>query len=219
MTTAKRLLDLSGAIVGMVVVSPLLLVLSIAVRVDSAGPIFFRQERVGLAGKRFRIWKLRTMVLDAERRGAQLTVGRDPRITRVGSFLRALKLDELPQLINVIRGDMSLVGPRPEVPRYVALYDDAEREVLKLLPGVTDPASILFRREAELLAAASDSEEMYVREVMPEKIRLNLAYARTATVWSDVQVIARTLISLGSREAPPLPPRAAGTDLGAGRPA
>jgi lipopolysaccharide/colanic/teichoic acid biosynthesis glycosyltransferase len=197
MTRAKRVMDVCGSLVGLVVLAPLFVLVGIAVAVGGwdgrGGSVFFAQERVGLRGVRFRMWKFRTMVADAERRGAQLTVGADPRITRVGRWLRRLKLDELPQLFNVLRGEMSLVGPRPEVPRFVALYTDAQRAVLELVPGITDPASIRFRDEASELARAADPERCYIEEIMPEKIHLNLEYAKIATPWTDLLVVLSTI--------------------------
>src|SRR5205085_1846063 len=162
--------------------------------------VLFRQERVGRGGGRFLLWKFRTMVVGADRLGGLLTVGRDPRVTRVGRVLRASKLDELPQLFNVLTGKMSLVGPRPEVPRYVALYDDAQRRVLQLTPGITDPASIVYRNETQLLGMSADPETTYTKEVMPHKIEINLAYARHATLSSDFAVIVRTVLSLFSAQ-------------------
>jgi lipopolysaccharide/colanic/teichoic acid biosynthesis glycosyltransferase len=193
MTRAKRAFDLVGAGIGAVLLAPLLGALALLVKAEDGGPVFFRQERVGYRGHPFRIWKFRTMVPDAEARGLPLTVGRDPRVTRIGAWLRRLKLDELPQLFNVLVGDMSLVGPRPEVPRYVRLYSAAERRVLDLVPGITDEASIRYADESTILAAAADPERVYVEEIMREKIRLNLAYAACATVWTDVWVVLATL--------------------------
>jgi lipopolysaccharide/colanic/teichoic acid biosynthesis glycosyltransferase len=141
------------------------------------------------------------MVVNADRLGGELTVGRDPRITRIGGLLRATKLDELPQLLNVLRGEMSLVGPRPEVARSVALYDDAQRAVLRLTPGITDPASITYRHEAELLGKSRDPERTYTEQIMKHKIEINLAYAERATLWSDCAVLAQTVRSL--LDAPP----------------
>ncbi len=189
----KRVFDLFWTIPGLVVLSPLFGVIALWIKLDDGGPVFFRQERVGQNGQLFRIWKFRTMVVDAEKRGRPLTVGRDPRITRAGYRLRRYKLDELPQLLNVLRGEMSLVGPRPEVPRYVALYTPEQRRVLDLMPGITDPASIRYRHENELLSQAEDPEKVYVEEIMPEKIRINLDYAQRATIWSDFWVILQTL--------------------------
>ncbi len=173
--------------------TPLFLVVAISIKLDDGGPVFFRQERVGQGGKHFRIWKFRTMVVNAEKIGRQITVGRDPRITRVGHWLRKYKLDELPQLFNVLSGDMTLVGPRPEVPRYVALYTPEQRAVLDLLPGITDPASVRYRHESELLAQSNDPERTYIEEIMPEKIRINLAYAEHASLLRDFWVILQTL--------------------------
>lgn len=163
------------------------------IKLDDKGPVFFRQERVGYKGRPFRIWKFRTMVVDAEKIGKPLTVGRDPRITRVGYWLRKFKLDELPQLFNVLVGEMSLVGPRPEVPKYVALYTPEQRKVLDLVPGITDPASIKYRDESEILGRSPDPDRTYLEEIMPEKIRLNLEYAAHATVWSDFIIVLKTL--------------------------
>jgi lipopolysaccharide/colanic/teichoic acid biosynthesis glycosyltransferase len=193
MSRAKRMLDLAVAGAGVVLLSPLFLVLAAVVKTGDGGPVFFRQERVGYQGRPFRMWKFRTMVSDAEARGLRLTVGRDARVTRVGAWLRRLKLDELPQLFNVLVGDMSLVGPRPEVPRYVASYSAAERRVLELVPGLTDEASIRYADESARLATAADPEGLYVNVIVPEKIRINLAYAARATVWTDIGVSLATL--------------------------
>ena len=193
MSRAKRTLDLVCAGLGVLVLAPWFALLALLVKSEDGGPVFFRQERVGHRGRVFRIWKFRTMVPDAAARGLPLTVGRDPRVTRVGGWLRRLKLDELPQLLNVLVGDMTLVGPRPEVPCYVASYDAEQRRVLELVPGVTDEASIRYVAEAALLAAALDPERVYVSEIVPDKIRLNLAYAAHATVWTDVRVLLATL--------------------------
>jgi lipopolysaccharide/colanic/teichoic acid biosynthesis glycosyltransferase len=193
MTRAKRTLDLVGAGAGVVLLSPIFLVVALLVKTEDGGPVFFRQERVGYRGRPFSIWKFRTMVPGAELRGLPLTVGSDARVTRVGAWLRRLKLDELPQLFNVLAGDMTLVGPRPEVPRYVASYGLEQRRVLELVPGVTDEASIRYLDESAVLAAAADPEQMYVDEIIPEKIRINLAYAAHATVWTDIRVILATV--------------------------
>jgi len=193
MTHGKRAFDALAAGVGLLLLSPLLVLIAAVVKLADGGPIFFRQQRVGRGGQPFLMWKFRTMVPGAERLGHQITVGNDPRVTPVGRVLRALKLDELPQLINVLAGDMSLVGPRPEVSRYTALYSPQERPVLDLVPGITDPASIRYRDEGALLAAAADPERIYVDEIMPDKIRLNLEYAARATVWSDFLVVVRTV--------------------------
>src|SRR2546427_7582365 len=198
MTRARRPRALVTAGAGLVVLAPLLAVVAVLVKTEDGGPVFFRQERVGQRGRVFRMWKFRTMVADAAARGLPLTVGGDSRVTRIGAWLRRLKLDELPQLFNVLVGDMTLVGPRPEVPCYVASYDAEQRRVLELVPGVTDEASIRYVAESALLAAALEPERVYVSEIVPDKIRLNLAYAAHATVWTDLRVILATLARLVS---------------------
>ena len=191
--SCKRTFDLFWTILGLILLWPLFLLVAFCIKLDDGGPVFFRQERVGFNGSPFRIWKFRTMVIDAERLGKPLTVGPDPRMTRFGFWLRKLKVDELPQLLNVLSGEMSLVGPRPEVPRYVAFYTAEQRQVLGLAPGITDPASIEYRHENDLLSEANDAEKVYVEKIMPEKIKLNLIYSGRATVWSDFGVILKTL--------------------------
>src|SRR2546421_6989496 len=195
MTRAKRTFDLVGAGLGVVLLAPLLTLLGLLVKAEDRGPVLFKQERIGYRGRPFRIWKFRTMVPDAEARGLRLTVGRDPRVTRIGAWMRRLKLDELPQLFNVLLGDMSLVGPRPDVPRYVALYRAPERRVLELVPGMTDEGSIRYLDlgESRLLAASPDPEPHYLDVIAPEKIRLSLEYAARATVWTDLLMILGTL--------------------------
>lgn len=195
MRKSKRVFDLCIAVPGLVLLAPLFLIIALLIKLDDGGPVFFLQERVGYRGRRFKIWKFRTMYVGAEQKGS-LTVGSDPRITRVGRWLRKWKLDEFPQLINVILGEMSLVGPRPEVPKYVALYGEAELPVLNLVPGITDPASIAFRNESDVLATAEDPERVYVQFLMREKIRLNLEYAKRATIWTDFLVILRTFLAI-----------------------
>jgi lipopolysaccharide/colanic/teichoic acid biosynthesis glycosyltransferase len=213
MKAQQRWFDLAGALLGLLLLSPLMLAIAIAVTVPDGGPVFFRQVRTGRRGRPFRIWKFRTMTRCAEESANQLTVGEDARITAVGSWLRRLKLDELPQLFNVVAGQMSLVGPRPEVPRYVAYYTAAERRVLDVLPGLTDEASLRFRDESERLAGVADPESYYIAAIMPEKIRISLAYAERATLWSDARMIVATVCSLlgGSAavatDAPVIAPR------------
>jgi lipopolysaccharide/colanic/teichoic acid biosynthesis glycosyltransferase len=190
---AKRVFDFVCSALGLLLLAPLLLVVSAWIRLDSRGPVFFRQERVGRFGVPFRIHKFRTMSHEA-RQGPQITVGADARITRAGSFLRRHKLDELPQLIDVLKGDMSLVGPRPEVPRYVAMYpQDLREKVLSVRPGITDPASLQFRDESGLLARAADPEREYVEVVMPAKLKLAAQYVERATLATDLHLIGRTL--------------------------
>jgi lipopolysaccharide/colanic/teichoic acid biosynthesis glycosyltransferase len=197
---AKRALDLALALLGLALLWPLLLGAALWVKLDSPGPALFRQERVGRRGRPFQILKFRTM--RQEPGGRQITVGADPRITRSGRLLRAAKLDELPQLFNVLKGEMSFVGPRPEVPRYVALYTEEERRVLELRPGITDLASIKYRHEAEVLAAATDPERAYVEQVMRDKLRINLDYAARAGPAADLRVILLTVAALFRRQAP-----------------
>lgn len=191
----KRTLDLVVAWVGLLASSPVLLAAAVAVRLSSRGPILYRQERVGRGGVAFEILKFRTMRLDAA--GPVVTVANDPRITTAGRVLRSTKLDELPQLWNVARGDMSLVGPRPEVARYVAMWPaDAKDEILSVRPGITDPASIEFRRESEILAAAADPERHYVEVILPRKVELYREYVRSRSLTGDLRVLGETLRSV-----------------------
>lgn len=192
----KRIFDIVVSFVGLVILSPLFLILAIAIARDSKGPVFFKQTRVGRNEVPFKIYKFRTMVEDAEARGMQLTVGDDSRITKVGTFLRKTKIDELPQLINVFKGEMSFVGPRPEVPKYVGLYTEDQRQVLMVRPGITDLASIEYRNESELLATADNPEKVYIEEVMPRKIELNKKYIENISLCGDIRVIFKTLASL-----------------------
>ena len=189
----KRAFDLLAAASGLAVLAPLLLLIAVTVKLDSPGPVLFRQERVGRNGRIFRIRKFRTMVRDAPRLGGAITVGRDPRITRVGHVLRRYKLDELPQLIDVLLGDMSLVGPRPEVPKYVALYPPGIRErVLSVRPGLTDNASLAYIDENAQLAGAADPEREYVEKILPEKLRLYVEYVDNRSLALDLSIIGRT---------------------------
>lgn len=194
---AKQLFDWVASGVGLLLLAPLLLVLAVWIKLDSPGAVFFRQERVGQGGKLFRIHKFRTMVTDAERRGLQITVGSDERVTRVGQWLRKYKLDELPQLLDVWLGHMSLVGPRPEVPRYVACYPADVRDlVLSVRPGITDQASIEFKDENEILGRADDPHMAYVNEVLPIKMRYYVEYVKSRSLLGDIRLILRTLKSL-----------------------
>jgi len=201
---AKRLFDLTVAGLALLLLWPLLVALVLWVRLDSPGPAFFRQPRVGRHGRLFRMHKLRSMVADAPARGLALTVGADVRITRAGTVLRRTRLDELPQLFDVLRGDMSLVGPRPELPRYVAHYPPALRErVLAVRPGITDPSSLDWLDEAAVLSAADDPEREYIQRVLPAKLQAAADYADHATLASDVRVLWRTLGRLLGRRAGP----------------
>lgn len=189
-----RWIEIVLAAGGLVVLSPLLFACAVAVKASSRGPMLFRQERVGRAGRLFEILKFRTMAVDAESLGRLTVGGGDPRITSVGSFLRKFKLDELPQLWNVLVGDMRFVGPRPEVPEYVKLWDEVQRvSVLASAPGITDPASIVFRNESERLAQAKNPEREYVEHILPRKLRMNARYLERRTVVSDFGVIAETV--------------------------
>lgn len=195
---AKRALDVLAAVIGLVVFSPVLLLAALAVRFDSRGPVLFRQQRVGRNFVPFTIYKFRTMVVDAPARGGPLTAGADPRITRVGRVLRKTKLDELPQMFNVLVGDMSLVGPRPEVPRYVERFRDDYMPVLAVRPGLTDPASIKYRDESAILAASADPERHYLEHILPDKIAISREYLSRATLASDLAVLVRTFVRIAS---------------------
>lgn len=191
----RRLVESVVAGVVLAVLSPLLVVVSAMIKRDSPGPVIFRQQRVGLRGESFDIMKFRTMRASAD--GAHVTASGDPRITRVGQWLRSTKLDELPQLVNVVRGEMGLVGPRPELPRYVAHWPERDRDlVLSVRPGITDPASILFRRESELLAAQADPERYYVDVLIPQKVGLYRDYVDRRSARTDVAIVLRTLASV-----------------------
>jgi len=194
----KRLFDLVLAGLGLVLLSPVFLLVAVWIKLDSPGPVFFRQERVGRGGAPFRIHKFRTMRQGLAASGGRLiTIGDDPRITRAGTWLRHSKLDELPQLIDVLAGHMSLVGPRPEVPRYVALYPEALRaKVLSVRPGITDLASIEYRDESRRLARASDPEREYVEVVMPTKLRAAARYVDQMSLGTDLRVLVATLRAL-----------------------
>lgn len=192
----KRLVDIIASSVGLIVLSPFLLIIAVALKIDSAGLVFFRQIRVGQFGKPFRIFKFRTMVSQAEKLGPQVSSGDDPRITRVGRVLRKYKLDELPQLINVLKGEMSFVGPRPEVPRYVEAYKDDYLEILTVKPGITDFASLEFKDENELLKNAEDPEKKYLEEILPVKIGFYRKYLKEQSLKTDLTLILKTLLSI-----------------------
>ena len=193
---AKRALDIAISTAALCVLWPVFLLIALAIVIDDPGPVFYRQVRVGRGGRPFRIFKFRTMVVDADKKGLSITVGRDSRITRVGAFLRKTKLDELAQLLNVLCGQMSFVGPRPEVPRYVELYTPYQRQVLLVRPGITDYASIAYRNENDLLAGADDPEKMYIETIMPDKIELNMKYLREISPLADLRLILKTVIAV-----------------------
>ncbi len=194
---AKRLFDLAFAAVTLLLLAPLIVAVALWVRVDSPGPVFFRQQRVGRGGQLFGIYKFRTMHPGADIKGPQLTVGGDGRITRAGVWLRRSKADELPQFFNVLLGDMSVVGPRPEVPRYVAQYPAHVRSVvLSVRPGITDLASIAFRNESDVLARSPDPEKTYLEQILPAKLRWAQQYVRTRSIWLDLRIIGWTVLAV-----------------------
>jgi len=190
----KRLLDIIAGGCGLLVLSPLLLLIGLAVKLDSRGPVFYRGQRVGRYGRTFRIYKFRSMVVDAERLGPSSTSADDARITRMGAWIRQHKLDELPQLINVLLGDMSLVGPRPQVGWAVDLYSDQERRLLDVRPGITDYASLHFRDEAAILAGQADPDTAYLELIAPEKTRLGLYYVDNHSLWTDLKILTSTAL-------------------------
>jgi lipopolysaccharide/colanic/teichoic acid biosynthesis glycosyltransferase len=189
----KRLFDIICSLAGIIILSPLLLVLYLAVAVNSGFPVFYLQTRVGRNNKDFKLFKFRSMYLDSDKKGLLTVGGRDPRITPVGYFLRKYKLDELPQLFNVLLGDMSLVGPRPEVRKYVELYDSEQQKVLNVRPGITDYASLEYIDENELLSKSPNPEQTYIHEVMPAKLKLNMKYIGEAGLTTDLKIIFKTI--------------------------
>ena len=192
----KRLFDIICAAVGLLLLLPFLALMAILIKRESPGPIFFRQVRMGQHFSPFQIFKFRTMVVDAERLGVQVSTGDDPRITLIGSFLRKYKIDELPQLINVVIGDMSLVGPRPEVPRYVDAYRKEYEVVLSVKPGITDFAALEYKDENELLRGVENPEEKYLAEILPAKIEFYRKYIREQSMLTDIYLIFRTLAGI-----------------------
>lgn len=195
----KRLFDIVASGLGLVVLSPVFLLLAVWIKLDSKGPVFYRQVRVGYKNRDFRIFKFRSMKQGADK-GSLVTIGkRDPRVTNSGYFIRRLKLDELPQLINVLTGDMSLVGPRPEVRHYVDYWTPEQMHVLDVRPGITDPASIRFRNESELMAQVEDPEKYYIEVIMQEKIKLYLEYVEKQGFWYDLGLILKTFFVIARR--------------------
>jgi len=189
----KRALDLLLAVTGVIVLLPIILVISIIVKVTSPGPVFYRGVRMGLNGKPFKIFKFRTMVVDAENKGGHSTALNDPRLTKCGAFLRKYKLDELPQLINIIIGEMSFVGPRPQVEKYTRLYTEEEKIILTVRPGITDYASIRFVNLDKILGD-EDVDEKYLKEIEPKKNRFRIKYAKEHTLWLDIKILIATII-------------------------
>ena len=188
----KRLFDIIASGLGLIVLSPLFAVLAVWIKADSRGPVFYRQIRVGRGNKDFRLYKFRSMRPDSDKLGLITVGGRDPRVTRSGYYIRKYKLDEFPQLINVFIGDMSLVGPRPEVRKYVDMYTPEQMRVLSVRPGITSLASIRYRNENDILGAAEDPDRCYVEKVMPDKLAIDLEYVSRATLWNDIKLILST---------------------------
>lgn len=193
---AKRCFDVFAALILVVLLSPVMLGLAIAIKADSKGKVMFRQVRVTRYGKEFRIFKFRTMVSDAERLGSQVTTNQDSRVTRVGRMLRKCRLDELPQLLNIIAGNMTFVGTRPEVPRYVEHYTEKMQATLLLPAGVTSETSILYKDEERLLSEAENADETYVNEVLPAKMQYNLAYLENYSFWKDIRIMLHTVTAV-----------------------
>ena len=191
-----RFFDFILGLVGLVVLAPIFIMLAIWIKIDSKGPVFYKQVRVGQNGINFGLFKFRSMVVDADKKGLITVGGRDPRITRSGYFIRKYKLDELPQLINVLVGDMSLVGPRPEVRKYVDLYTDEQQKVLSVKPGVTDYASIEYMDENEILGKSNDPEKTYIEEIMPEKIKYNMKYIQNKNLFEYFKIILLTVLKI-----------------------
>ena len=193
---AKRLFDIVSSGIGLLCLAPVFVVMAIWIKLDSRGPVCYRQTRVGRYGRDFRIFKFRSMRVGSDK-GRQITVGeRDPRITRSGYFIRRYKIDELPQLINVFLGDMSIVGPRPEVRKYVDLYSEEQRKVFQVRPGITDLASIKYRNENELLSQVDDPDTYYIDVIMPDKLAINLEYIRHQSFMGDIKIIFNTLFKI-----------------------
>jgi len=192
----KRLFDIFFSTIGLIILLPVFIIIGIIIMLDSKGGVFYRQIRVGLNGVDFSLFKFRTMGTGAEKKGL-LTVGdRDPRVTRVGYFLRKYKIDELPQLLNVLSGEMSFVGPRPEVRKYVDMYTTEQSKVLSVKPGITDPAAISYVNESDLLLTAQDPEAFYINEVMPAKLKLNLEYIQQRSFLRDIKIIFQTILKI-----------------------
>jgi len=189
-----RTMDVTAATVGLIILSPLFIVVGIMIKLIDGGPIFYHARRVGLHGQMFHLYKFRTMHVGADRQGSGITTNGDSRVTGVGRWLRRMKLDELPQLLNVLKGDMSLVGPRPEDHRYVALYTPEQRRILSVRPGITSAASLMYRNEEQLLSG-SDWEKFYCNKVMPAKLEIDLEYLSARTVWSDIGLVLSTILA------------------------
>jgi lipopolysaccharide/colanic/teichoic acid biosynthesis glycosyltransferase len=195
----KRIFDVATSIIGLIVLLPLFIIIAILIKLNDKGPIFYKQKRIGQNFKPFELLKFRTMVVNADKIGPAVTKDGDPRITKIGKFLRKTKLDELPQLWNVIRGDMSIVGPRPEVEKYIQYYEDDYKEILKVRPGITDYATIKFRNEEEILSKYDNTESAYIKYVLPEKIKLYKTYIKEISFLTDLKIIFWTLWRIVSK--------------------
>jgi len=192
----KRAFDFTVSALGLLILGPFFGLVAILIKLDSVGPVFFKQERIGQGFRPFCIYKLRTMFQGAHRKGPLVTAGKDSRVTRVGAILRRTKLDELPQLINVLKGEMSIVGPRPEVRKYVEIFQQDFEEILRIKPGITDLASLKYRHETDLLGQSANPEEQYVTQILPDKIELAKEYLRTSSLLVDMRVITKTIFKL-----------------------
>ena len=193
----KLFFDILFSCLGLLILSPLFFLISIIIKLDSNGPVFFMQKRIGRNFREFKIYKFRTMVVDAEKKGPHITANGDDRITRVGKFLRKNKIDELPQLINILKGDMSFVGPRPEVGKYVKLFKSDYKELLKIRPGITDPASIKYSNEENVLSLSQNLEENYIKNILPAKIKLSLEYINGKNnILADLRLIFKTILKI-----------------------
>lgn len=192
----KRFFDMFVSLIAIIVLSPFFILIALLIKIGSNGPVLFKQTRIGRNELPFEIYKFRTMVVDAEKLGTQITIGKDPRITKIGHFLRKTKLDELPQLFNVLKGEMSFVGPRPEVPKYTKLYSEQQRLVFTVRPGITDYASIKYRDENELLGNVENPEKVYIEEIMPDKLHLNIEYIQRRSLLEDIKIIFLTVMKI-----------------------
>ena len=192
----KRLFDLILSFFGLLILSPFFVAIAIAIKRNSSGPVFYKGKRIGRFGKPFLIYKFRTMVVNADKKGASSTADDDTRLTKIGIFLRKYKLDELPQLINILKGEMSFVGPRPQVAWVVKLYNDEEKKILNVRPGITDYASIKFSNEGEILKGSSDPDKAYMEKIHPEKMKLGLQYAQNHSLWIDIKILYKTFITI-----------------------
>ena len=197
----KRIFDIIVSAIGLIVFSPLMLVIAYLIKKEDGGPVFYRGVRVGRYGRPFRIYKFRTMVVNAEKLGGHSTADDDPRITKIGKILRKYKLDELPQLINVLKGEMSIVGPRPEVPYYVDMFTEEEKDILNVCPGITDWASLWDSDEGAILAGSDDPEKVYMEKIRPIKLKLQLKYARHRTLYTDLKIILLTIYAILTKKS------------------